>query len=233
MSNAIESLRTLLAGRLPRHGGLLESARLAGLGGEVFGQEAIVAAFVRARPEFNVDENCLRTEHALAAFDGTRAVVAELYAERIARLWWVGMPAVVTKGPLPIAVPFDPDLAQTRGAVLFSHTDHPDLAKDHAIHVAAVVDAEVAALGSQPHEFKSGAPQATPAFRRRAYVRRAFSVGEHTAVLCAVAEWADAASRRVAIRGLALSFRVSGSRPVHVASAADAGPIDSSWQPRA
>ena len=233
MTAAIEALRTLLAGRLPQHGGLLESARLAGLEGEAFGQEAIVAAFARARLDVCVDTDCLQTEGYLAVFDGTRAVLADLYAERLARLWCVGMPAVARTAPPPIAVPFDPDLAQMRGSVLFSRTDHPDLAEDHAIHVAAVVGAQLAALDTRSRDTESGAPQAAPAFRKRAFVRRAFSVGERTAVLCAVAEWADAASRLLAVRGLALSFRVSDSRPVQVASVADLGPVDTSWQPRA
>ena len=233
MSAAIEALSMLLAGRLPQHGGLLESARLAGLGGEAFGQEAIVAAFVRARSDFCVDTDCLQSKGNLAAFDGTRAIVADLYAERLARLWWVGMPAVATTAPRPIAVPFDPDLAQLRGSVLFSHTDHPDLAMDHAIHVVAVVGAEVAALDARSRNTDSDVPQATPAFRRRAFVRRAFSVGERAAVLCAVAEWADDAFRRMTNRGLALSFRVNDSGPVLIASIADIGPFDTSWQPRA
>ena len=138
---AIRTLRTLVEGRLPPDSGLLESARLSGLGAEVFGQEAIVAEFARVGRLLSDGAEYLQSEGGLLALDGTRAIVADLYFQRLARLWWVGMPAIAATAPHSIAVPFDPDLAQVRGSVLFSPADHPDLTLLHAQHVPAVVRA--------------------------------------------------------------------------------------------
>jgi len=233
LSVAIRTLRTLIEGRLPPDSGLLESARLSGLGAEVFGQEAIVAEFARVGRLLGDDAEYLQSEGSLLALDGTRAIVADLYSQRLARLWWVGMPAIAATAPRPIAVPFDPDLAQVRGSVLFGPADHPDLTLLHAQHVPAVVGAALPSLGVQSSDDGFVPLPYTPAFRRRAYVRRAFSAGERAAVFCTVVEWADASSRSVTNRGLALSFRVSDSRPVRVAVASDVRPTETPWLPRA
>ena len=98
---AIRTLRTLVEGRLPPDSGLLESARLSGLGAEVFGQEAIVAEFARVGRLLGDDAEYLQSEGGLLALDGTRAIVADLYSQRLARLWWVGMPAIAATAPRP------------------------------------------------------------------------------------------------------------------------------------
>jgi hypothetical protein len=89
-------------------------------------EEAILAAFA-ARP-LDLDGELLSVETPLgAALIGEGlAIVADLYAGRIGRLWRVG--DGIAQPPEPaIDVAFDPDMRQERGNLSFRAEDHPSL----------------------------------------------------------------------------------------------------------
>lgn len=177
-----DELEAVLAGR--RCDAVLHHCRLQAFGREQYGQEAIRAAF-RARPHRPSDAATLvETPGQLALFDEDLALVADLHDGRFARLWRVGPSDPVAAEPA-ISVPFDADLRQARGDVLFRAEDHPHLPADWLKPVAdtgrLIVDAE---------------PEVAPApYRERAFLIRAFGTEHRAAALFATFRLGGAAVR--------------------------------------
>lgn len=155
---------------------LLGSCRLEWAGAEVFGEEAILETF-RAAPMAVGDEPLLvETPHSVALIGGETALVADLYAGQIGRLWRLG-PGTAPEPEPALAIAFDPDLRQERGGVYLDAQDHPELA---AGAIAAVTDAGHAAL-----------ELFLPYHRGRAFAVRVFGSGGRTAALFAVHRLGD------------------------------------------
>ena len=145
---------------------LLSTASLATGGREVYGDEVIVAAF-RRQPLDLTAATVVADDRGIALFAGGEAVVADLYDGHVARLWRVGAaPSSIRERR--IDVPFDPDLAQARGGVVF---DRVGLAQADADALAAAVAALQAA---------------DDAFRVRAFVIRTMTDTSGIAALVAV-----------------------------------------------
>jgi hypothetical protein len=132
--SAVETLRMLAMGERPVSG-LLHTVRLEAFGVEAYGEEAVVESF-RSSP-FELSETAITIEAPghIAVFDGSTAMIADLYGDNIARIWRLG-DGDVRDGEPGVSVVFDPDLAQARGDVFFAASDHPDL--DHDCAKAAV-----------------------------------------------------------------------------------------------
>jgi hypothetical protein len=124
---ARDELRALLVGqRVP--GGLLQTVRLELGGAEHYGEEAVLERG-RAAP---VDLTRVEEVHGPAGLalvgDGV-AVLADLYGERIGRVWAVGtLPSGEPEAA--VAVAFDADLQQARASVFLDAADHPHAAPD-------------------------------------------------------------------------------------------------------
>ncbi len=131
---AIETLRTLASGKRPALG-LLHTARLDAFGIESYGEEAIVECFSRAPLILSDTITVVATSSQMAIFDGGTALIADLYGDIIARIWRLGDGAP-SDGEAGVSVVFDPDLAQARGDVFLSSSDHPALAADAVARAA-------------------------------------------------------------------------------------------------
>lgn len=167
-----ETLAALCVGHRPAGDGLLGNARLEWGGGEAYGEEAILESF-RAAPIDGAAGTLVAGTTAAAWIGSEVALVADLYDGRIGRLWRLG--AGPSPAPEPaVAVAFDTDLRQVRGDVSFRAEDHPELA---SANYDAVIAAGNALLG---------ADHAPALHRARAFVVRAFSVGEATVALYAI-----------------------------------------------
>jgi hypothetical protein len=121
-----DHLRALAEGRRPPEDGLLSNARFASAGGELLGEEAILAAFVALSPQFEPGLLSVETGRVAALIGDRQALVADLYGGRIARIWQVGAGSAPSDEPA-IDVAFDPDMRQERGDLEFRAEDHPDL----------------------------------------------------------------------------------------------------------
>ena len=141
------ALKAVLQGDTAPDSALLQNARLEGLGASAFGEESIMASLRRAGLSLSAGTDVIESERSLAAFDGSVGLYADLYEGRIARLWCLGarrLPRVIVPA---ISVPFDPDLAQARGAYAFAASDHPELAPRDVEHVAGLAGELAAAHG--------------------------------------------------------------------------------------
>lgn len=167
--NVLDTLRTLAEGMRPRKG-LLHNCRFEGLGIETYGIEAIVERIGMAPFQLSAHPTVVQTSDHIAVFDGERAVFADAYDGNIGRLWMLG-PDGFGGEETVIAVPFDPDLDQAGGDVLFGQDDHPDLATDAVPQVLTAGRAIIAGAGSP---------------RARAFAIRAFGTAAAGAVLFAV-----------------------------------------------
>ncbi len=171
--SAAEALRLLARGEHPGEV-LLHTARLEALGSEHYGEEAILAQFRAAPLILSESAILLEAPGFCALVDGPAALFAELAGTNIARLWRLGAGTPVP-AERAVAVAFDPDLSQARGAVLFSPGDHPALAHDAAERVL-----QAARHAAQQIDL------AQPALRTRVFVIRAFGSAAHGAALFAV-----------------------------------------------
>jgi hypothetical protein len=221
----------LLQGRLPTGGALLPAARVDGFGASVFGPEAVVATFRRASLPVGTDADVLESPNALMLIDGDVALWADHYDGRLGRLWCLGGPRVTDAVPPRVDVPFDPDLDQVRGGVLFAPSDHPELAPDHR---AVLPDAAEHLLRARSDRLVDvGEVRVPPAtFRRRAFVLRAFSVGERGAMLCGMTTWHDAVERRIETVHAVTAFRGSAGRLTHCRHVVDGAAPARRWAPR-
>lgn len=148
---------------------VLHNCRLAAGGGEAFGEEAIREACRAAPYEVSDGSSWIENDRQFALFDEGLCLFADVYDGRFGRLWRVGRGGGIVPEPA-ISVPFDPDLRQARGDVEARAADHPDLPAER---FEALVEAG--------RELVDG----LPAYRARAFLLRAFTVGEVTAGLFA------------------------------------------------
>ena len=154
-----DHLARLSSGKRPDGDWLLGTAALTTASGDVYGEEAIVAAFRRIPMFFG--GIVLRTPTGVARFGTEGAVIADVYDGRIACLWRVGGESVTS------------DLAQPRG----------DLVVD-----TNAVDLDAAELGRLTILLTSliRDPDGDGAFRRRGFVIRAFADDRALVALVAV-----------------------------------------------
>lgn len=167
--SALETLQTMAGGGRPGSG-LLHTARMEAFGEDVYGEEAILERFRRDPFAFSEKARAIEVPGHIALHDDNIALVADLAGDNIARIWRLGggQPAVCEPAG---SVAFDPDLAQARGDLFFSASDHPALA-------AECVQAAIASGESFL--------QSITAYRARAFVIRAFGEPQSFALLVAV-----------------------------------------------
>ncbi len=222
--SAGEALAAILGGG--RHPALLHNCRFDGLGGEAYGEEAILAA-MRAAPLDVRGADVVACPGSVALFTGNpdgseAAVFGDLFEGGfIGRIWRLGAARSLTR-ETAISVPFDPDLSQSRGAVQFRAKDHPWLAADAGNAVADV--AARYATGSSD-------------FRTRVAVVRAFSQGEDVAALFAVQRLTGDMPRRsttsFAAARLTVADGVAVTNRIVADLAGDANSAAAPWRPRA
>lgn len=170
--SAADDLVDILGGKRPA-GGVLQNCRMEAGGGGFYGEEAILER-CRAAPLDLTEATAVRGERGLALFGGIVAAVADLYGERIGRVWVVGAAEFAEPEPA-VAVPFDPDLHQERGGMAWDAGDHPDADP-------ALLDR----LASAGGRFVEEAAADGPAYRVRAFLIRAWGRGERGAGLFAL-----------------------------------------------
>jgi len=124
--SGLDHLRALAQGNRPEDDGLLGNTRCAWGRGELLSEESILAGF--AAEPFDIEGDLLSVETPLGAalIGESSALVADLYAGRIGRMWRVGAGMKHPAEPA-IDVAFDPDLRQERGDLSFRAEDHPSL----------------------------------------------------------------------------------------------------------
>ena len=181
--NAMTHLETLARGQRPENAGLLGTAKMTWSRLDRLSEEDILATF--ATHPFDIDENAQRilvpTGAAIICED--RAMVADLYNERIGRLWRLGDRSN-PPAESAVHVAFDADMRQERGQVLrFRREDHPDLP-----------DSAVDGLLEVCHELIEKRRSAG-ALRVRGFIVRAFGTIEESVALLAVFSLDDAQER--------------------------------------
>ena len=179
--SALDHLRAIGRGQTPADDGLLGNARCGWGGGELIGEESILAAFCTL-PFAHEDAVAVETGQGAALIGGDDALIADVYAGRIGRLWRVGKGVALPQEP-GIDVAFDPDMHQQRGDVQFRAEDHPELSLAGAERVLDAARAHVGQL------------RRAGALRSRAFVVRAFGNEEATAALLAVHTMGNETSR--------------------------------------
>lgn len=122
-------LGTLLAGDGPP---VLQTCRLEGLGGAVYGREAVAAALA-SLPSDSAAFDLETTRAGLWVGDDV-AIFADLIDGHVQRLWVLSDQAALTPAGA-IDVPSDPDLTQAGGDVRFEPLDHVELRSDHAARI--------------------------------------------------------------------------------------------------
>ena len=187
---ALDHLRALARGERPADDGLLGNTRCAWGGGELVGEEAILAAFC-AKP-FAADNDLLAIETGQSAALIARgdALVADIYDQRIGRLWRVGS-GVAMPPEQRVDVAFDADMRHERGDVFFHAEAHPELDEDGARSIVTAVRDHVEQVRRDGH------------LRVRAFVLRAFRAEDTIAALTAVYRLSNEPSRSASF-GLAI-----------------------------
>lgn len=186
---ALKALRSIACGERPADGALLGTCRLEWRGREAYGEEAVLEAFRRS-PVDLATASTLCTPGGLVWTDGKSALVADVFDERLARLWRVGPGDAPVREP-SVAVPFDTDLSQDRRDVLWRAEDHPWLAPEQAPAVEALAR-RIAVPSSNDH-------------RVRGFVIRAFSAHSSVGLLASIFSL-TAGSTRSASFGLVVSL---------------------------
>lgn len=124
---------TVLGHLLAGHGpAVLQTCRLEGLGGALYGREEITDAL--AALAVGVSRLDLETPRSGFWMDETIAVFADLIDGHVQRLWVMSDRTVLTSAPA-IDVPSDPDLRQAVRGVRFDPSDHHGLEPRHAAQI--------------------------------------------------------------------------------------------------
>lgn len=196
---ALAALRRIAVGERP-HGELLPPCRLEAFGVEAYGEEAIVQSFRGLPLEISASAEVIEAEGHIAVFEAEHALVADLHGADIARIWRLG-PGEPAMGEPAISVPFDPDLWQSRGDVLFRREDHPALSENGAAAVEEIGRdlARKWTSGRRPGDY-----------RVRPFVLRAFSTGERGAILFAIHRLGQLAQRSAGFSFAAARFQMAG-----------------------
>jgi len=118
---------TILAGLLTGVGSpVLQTCRFEGLGGELYGREAIgdrLSALNSGLTAALIDSETARLG---VWMDADHGLIADLVEGHVQRLWLFG--DTVSLSPTPVIdIPIDTDLAQARWDVRFEPRDHPEL----------------------------------------------------------------------------------------------------------
>ena len=195
MTVAFAALRDIVAGRAPRNDALLQNCRLTGFGTKAFGREPTLDLFRQAPIELTADFTAVESPIAVFAAFGDKAVFADVYDGRVARIWVLGGDLL---GPaeLVVSVPHDLDLSQCEADVFFDPADHPHLEAGDA-----TILAQTAAALARP---EAGLGAGLPGFSRRMFVVRAFSASGRVATLMICAGALDGSSRKPFSVGVAL-----------------------------
>jgi hypothetical protein len=213
--SASETLRMLAAGERPG-AGLLHIVRLEAFGVESYGEEAVVEVFSRHPLKFSDELVIAEAPGHIAAFDGANALIGDLYGNNISRLWRLGggQPFEAEAG---ISVVFDPDLAQARGDVFFTASDHPALATDAADRA---IDAGRAITRDSDKRYRS-----------RAFTVRAFGTATEGIALFAVYRLSGAPVRTSGFAMAAAHWTPDG---LHIFRdfAGEQGVAERAWTPR-
>lgn len=215
---ALATLRALAAGEPVANGALLQTCRLAAGGSEFYGEEEILARF-RSAPTLTDEPLSLASaSHAALFWPGT-ALFADLAGEHIARLWLLG-PGAPAARETSVAVPFDPDMAQSPGDLAFAASDHPGLSPGDVGRV-------MQAGRDLATDWRDASDQ--PGLRARAFAIRAFSEGSTCAALFAVHVLSGDAVRRAGFVHAAVMLGGSG---LTVQDSAGESALDAEWRPR-
>ena len=228
MSRALESLRSVAAGLPGSERELLHTCRLEAFGGESIGYRSVGETLRRAPLVIAAQPHCLGTAATLAVLDAATsgeatAFFADLYDGRIGRLWRIGPRNGLRLPRDPaISVPFDPLLSQLAPSVAIDEREFPELDKDALPAVRELV------AGYCDNGF-----EATPdrSVRRTAFVVRAVSQDDNSALLLAVHELATGPVRRKSLRFAAVFCRFDGNSIVQSIASCDHS-IDEAWMPR-
>ena len=124
--SGLDHLRALIQGTRPIDDGLLGNARFSWGRSELMSEEAILASFAEHPFDLEGDILSVETPSGAVLMAGDCAVVADLYAGRIGRLWRIGG-EIEQLSEEAIDVAFDADMRQERGALFFRAEDHPTL----------------------------------------------------------------------------------------------------------
>jgi hypothetical protein len=165
---------------------ILHNCRLEGAGVSLYGCEPIVE-FLRSEAPAPEELQVVRGRQFAALFAGTArgpiALVADLYGEHIARLWYLAPTSLHARRPERVDVPFDPTFGQQTPSVGFDPVDYPELS---AAHVSRVLALATGFLEYGPTTSAIPLRSAAQLSRLRPYVLRAFSDGEMAATLIVV-----------------------------------------------
>ncbi len=191
----IDALKMLLRGQRPKDA-LLPPCRLEGLGTEAYGEEAIVNHF-RQVPFEGLEAVASVTSPAnVALFVGDAAVFADIFDNRILRIWRLG-PGLPCAAEPRIGVPFDTDLFQSRRDIALRREDHPQL-DPNAFEPVQEIGYRLA------HEWS--ADDSHPPWRSRPFLLRAFSNGNSGAALFALYQLGSGQQRSVGFSFAAARF---------------------------
>lgn len=241
MSSVLQTLQSLWRGEAPAAGGLQPNVRLEGFGQQLLGEEAVILAFRDAPLGDAAPADAFDTATAAVVADGHQAMLAEHCEGRVTRVWCCGVHGRPAYFVPRVDVPFDPDLRQRRGGVLFSAGDHPELdpaLADALIDMAARLAQDVmddAALPTSAAEVPDRLA-GVARLRQRVFVRRAFSTGDRIAALCAVAAWDGGDTRVCSQHNVVVLGRIAGDRIISECRIHDVAGLTSSrastWRPR-
>lgn len=204
--NPLETLAALSRGDPAAGRGLLPAVRAQAFGAEAFGGEAAVALFARGRAPLSHAPDALVVPRAAAVFDvdahgAEQVVFADAHPAGLSRVWRLGPgPTDEVEAEPPLAVASDPFLHQRRTLCALRLEDHP--AFDPAAAEALREVAAAVALGPDAD---------APAAGGLALVLRAFTIGDRSAALFAVAGLAPGEPRLAAA-----AFRVAAGRLAHL-----------------
>ncbi|MEQ7154682.1 hypothetical protein [Brevundimonas aurifodinae] len=202
-------LGRLLGGEGPR---VLQTCRFEGLGGELYGREAIGEALKALTPGPAAID--VETGRLGVWLDARHALVADLAGGLVQRLWLLGK-TVGLSPPPAVDLPADPDLAQAHGGVRFDPADHPELQAGDA-------DGLLSSAADWPSSEVS-AP--------RPAILRAASFGPvAVALLRLEGEAGQGPPRPVAFNALIVADADGGERRLDVAGRAQA--LARAWSPR-
>lgn len=210
-------LRALAAGENVPSGAVLQTARMSALGREVYGEEEIIED-LRRHP-LGEDGKFISCDAHAVLYWADRALFADLSGAHIMRLWRLGPGMPVEREPA-VSVPFDSDMTQARGDVIFQASDHLSLAESDILRV-------VSAGRDLAQNWKT---ENAPALRARAFCIRAFSTKDAVVALFSVHSLTGNRERTVRF---VPALIVSGANETVVRDLAEeAGAGARVWQPR-